>query len=217
MDWNFILNKYLYNRRIVGGYKYAFKPFGGGCADEDYFKPIILRAGDVFLDIGANVGGWSIPASPYYREVHAFEANTRLARTFRRNLRMNNVRNVILYFSALGDEKALRHLHLYRLNGQDSFLQSHMGYDSTSESLHVQVSTLDSFKLEPSVIKIDTEGFELPIVRGALGTINRNHPKLCIETHVDGDALRIMKLLPNHSWDVFPRWDNTRQQIMIGV
>src|SRR2546426_11517294 len=94
MNFSFLYNRYIHNRRIVNGYKYQFEPFGGGQMNELYWDPIILRQGDTFVDIGANVGGWTIPAARYYRRIVAFEANQKVAEVLSRNLRLNHVENV---------------------------------------------------------------------------------------------------------------------------
>src|SRR5438093_5602567 len=70
---------------------------------EIFLRPYIHRKGNCFVDVGANVGSWSISSSPYYSEVWAFEPNPRTAKTLLRNLRMRRIRNVRVCPVALGE------------------------------------------------------------------------------------------------------------------
>jgi hypothetical protein len=48
--------------------------------------------------------------------------------------------------------------------------------------LRVPVRTLDSFNLKPSLVKIDTEGDEFPVLQGGVETLKRR-PRVLVETH----------------------------------
>src|SRR6266851_5288304 len=93
MDWRFLVNRYLFNRRIIDGYKYQFHPFCGGIRGEEYLSPWILKKGECFVDVGANAGGWTVPAAKYYSQVVAFEINPHTATALARNRAMNHIRN----------------------------------------------------------------------------------------------------------------------------
>jgi FkbM family methyltransferase len=199
-DFIFLINRYLFNRRIVQGYRYQFLPFGGGQVNEPRLESIILKRGRCFVDAGANVGGWSIPASKYYDQVEAFEANPRVARVLVKNSRLNNCRNIRVHACALGERAGEENLYLYRRDGQDSFLAEHNSFRSSGETIRVSVVALDSYNLCPAVIKIDAEGYELPVLKGALETIKKSKPKLVISTHVQSDVALIETMFQTYHW-----------------
>ena len=58
-----------------------------------------------------------------------------------------------------------------------------------------RLKTLDSYRLKLTILKIDVEGFEMDVLRGAIKTIKRYHPKIIIETHtykLREEALRFL-------------------------
>jgi|SRR5712664_274698 len=88
---------------------------------------------------------------------------------------------------------------------------------SLNRKIQVQIETLDSFLLEPDVIKIDTEGYEIPVIKGGMETIAHSKPVLCIETHDEKDSDIIQSILPDYSWIHKERInENGKQNILIG-
>ena len=213
----FLYNRYVRNRRIVNGYKYQFLPFGGGQINEPYWDQMILKKGGVFIDAGANVGGWAIPAARYYERVVAFEANPNVASVLHKNVRANKITNVSILPFALGEGTGIKDLYLYPKNGQDSFLKQHTGLTASGEKMIVKTVALDNYGYKPSVIKIDTEGYELNVLKGAYNTIQQNRPQLCIETHDERDVGLIEKMLDDYHWkSVIREQSGARQTVLMG-
>jgi hypothetical protein len=75
-----------------------------------------------------------------------------------------------------------------------------MGLTSTGKYSLVRTETLDRFRLAPSIIKIDTEGYEFQVLQGAIGTIRERKPRLVVETHDSKDVQLIQELLPFYTW-----------------
>ena len=84
--------------------------------------------------------------------------------------------------AALGDQDGTLLLHLHGLSDVNSFVYRHGDY---TRSIPVSVTRLDSATWLPRIglIKIDTEGYELPVLRGAVETLRRNRPRLVVEIH----------------------------------
>jgi FkbM family methyltransferase len=213
-DFSFLYNRYLRNQRIVNGYRYQYSHPVGGMVSEPYFQDAILREQDCFVDVGANVGGWCIPASKYYKRVIAFEANPEIVNVLHKNIRLNNITNVEILPFALGTTTGEKDLYLYQLNGQDSFLEEHMGFRSWGPRVKAKIVALDSYGYKPSLIKIDTEGYEVQVLLGAMKTIHEYSPCLCIETHKTGDPDLISQLLPGYNWTLHKA--ETGQVSMVG-
>lgn len=163
-------------------------------AEEMRFLLRWLRAGDTFVDVGANVAPYSLlAASVDGVRVVAFEPG-RLAYTrAEANIRLNDV----------GDRLTLVPLAVGAEDGE-SFLTT--GLSATNrlvEDAHegvegverVDVVRLDSYAADAglgrvSLIKVDVEGHELAVLGGASATLAAHRPALILEVNDPVDELR---------------------------
>ena len=164
--------------------------------DTVYLKP---KKGDVVVDAGAHYGFYTIRASKLVGEdgmVLAFEPHPKNYNRLVMNLKLNNVRNVKAFNLALGNIDGITRLYLDSHSGGHS-----MVFKRSNFSVNVKISKLDTIvdELEldkVDLIKIDTEGAELNILKGALKTIRKHHPKLTIAAyHTANEAEMIAKWL----------------------
>jgi len=65
----------------------------------------------------------------------------------------------------------------------------------------VPVRTLDSFKLKPSLLKIDTEGDEFSVLQGAIETLN-GRPRVLVETHSPESLIKTRDNLEAHGYSI---------------
>jgi FkbM family methyltransferase len=141
-----------------------------------------VQSGNVFWDVGANVGFYSLLASNLVGSgrVFAFEPAPRNLSYLRKHLELNRVTNVDVLAIAVSDR-----------NGISSFETEEtgfMGHLSDEGKITVPTATLDSLAeegkiLPPDYIKMDIEGAELLALRGASRTFQRYHPVLFLATH----------------------------------
>lgn len=124
---------------------------------------------DTVLDIGANIGFYTCLASGKGKHVLAFEPSERNLRFLFRNLWDNGFRDVEVFPVGLGSKAGLH--PIYGFAGVASFVP---GWAQTRKSRFaiVPVLTLDAavgtrFQQERLLIKVDVEGFELEILKGA--------------------------------------------------
>jgi FkbM family methyltransferase len=142
-----------------------------------------LKAGDVFVDIGANIGYFSLLASGVVGvsgRVIAFEPIKRVAEQFSRSVAKNGFQNVQIRQIALGNEKAEMKLSIVPGNVGGSSLVKDI---NSGVSEMVSVSTLDSElnNIPVQVIKIDVEGFEYEVLLGAKSVLSLWRPTLLLE------------------------------------
>jgi FkbM family methyltransferase len=131
-----------------------------------------LREGDVFLDAGANVGAYTVLASAGAgAETYAFEPSPKAMDTLRSNVELNRIAaRVHLEPYALGRAAGAILLQtsgpsaMHHVAATSSQGPSPAGRDS------VEVRTVDSYRLCPSIIKIDVEGYEAEVLAGAVET-----------------------------------------------
>jgi FkbM family methyltransferase len=140
-----------------------------------------LKAGDVFVDIGANVGIMSFNAADVVGaggRVIGFEPNPRNVSAYRRGLAANGFDHVTLFPFALSD-----HRHMITVTSASN--GKVVGEATPTQAADViQAVTLDEMLVhEPRVdfIKIDIEGWELPALRGAVETMRRLKPLVLCE------------------------------------
>lgn len=120
----------------------------------------------VCLDIGSNIGQWTRPLSKKFKSVVCFEPNPNFRECFKRNI---TERNVILWPYGLSDGA-----HKARQDFNSTVMQHGDG--------DIDCRTLDSFGLtNVDFVKIDVDGFELPLLQGARRTLTQNEPVINIE------------------------------------
>jgi FkbM family methyltransferase len=153
-----------------------------------------LRPGDVFLDVGANVGYFSMLASravgPTGRVI-AFEAVPSVAERLEANLRNNGIENVEVHRTVVSDVPGL--VEVFRgppENSGESATHAATGF--TSEG-RVDATRLDDVPIDPArvrAIKIDVEGDEDRVLRGGMRLLDELHPGASVVAEVSPERLR---------------------------
>jgi FkbM family methyltransferase len=150
-----------------------------------------LRPGDRFADVGAHIGAYTIAAARRGALVTAFEPNPLTAAILRQNLELNAVADrVTVNESAISAAGGTVHLEL------DDFRSS------VSEcGVEVQAAPLAGTF---DVVKIDVEGHELEVLRGAAPLLrdpDRRPRTVFLEVHVELEAIdadAVVTLLPGY-------------------
>ena len=147
----------------------------------------LVRPGDRCVDAGANVGVHTIRLARLVGrggEVIAFEPDPEVVQRTRRNVSLNNLANVRVIGAALSDEAG--EMRLFRPSPWDTNRAraslTHYRY-LTGATATVPVTTVDAACAGAPValIKIDVEGHEAAVVRGAADTISRHAPSIVFE------------------------------------
>lgn len=129
----------------------------------------------IAVDIGAHVGITAFRLSQSFEHVHAFELDTNLLPCIQQNLAMKKVYNVTTHPVGLGEkEKSVS------IKTTNKSFGTHV--DPTKEDGKFKIKTLDSFNLQNvDFIKIDAEGYEPLVAKGAIKTIERCKPIILYE------------------------------------
>jgi FkbM family methyltransferase len=152
-----------------------------------------VSANDVLLDIGANRGYYALAvlAVQPRAQVVAFEPNPHVFEKLKKNIRLNSWSERIIALNlAVGEKEGSLPLNIARSDSASSFdpkWATMWGRKIVAQE-DVIVKPLDAILLEykianPNHIKIDTEGFELPILLGAKNVLKNCHPHLYLEAH----------------------------------
>jgi FkbM family methyltransferase len=152
------------------------------------FARALLRRDDVFIDVGANIGVYSIVAAVRGARVLAFEPNRSARAMLASNLALNQVEDRVRVLSyALADFEGPARFTT------DLESSNHLESNPETGSEVVEVRQLDAV-LEPgagvTLIKIDAEGFDEAVLRGARGALERERPVVIVETWAGAKSLR---------------------------
>ena len=145
----------------------------------------------VFVDVGAKFGLWTLRLSKRCKKIHAFEPNPENISLLKKSIR--KLKNARIYPYALGDKAGVGKFFVHERLGWGGLVKRNLEYKQT---ISVPVRTLDSFNFGAiDLIKIDTEGYELPILKGGRKTIEREKPQLYIEIHFEEKKIPIIEFL----------------------
>jgi FkbM family methyltransferase len=159
-------------------------------------KPVIdsfvslLKKGDAFYDIGANIGIFTVAvANAVGKEgkVIAFEPEKQSITRLKENLGINNLQNVKIIEKALGDENKKTKLYIGGTTGNFSLVNI---YDQHADTQEIELVKGDDFVKNnnlpiPTAVKIDVEGYELSVLKGLEETLKNPVCKvICCEVHI---------------------------------
>ena len=130
------------------------------------------------VDVGGAVGMYSFFFSQYSKHVHSFEAVPPVYKQLKANSK--KAKNITTYNKAVSDH-----------SGEASFFVDDKRLSNSSfqnlvngQEIKVNVVSIDDMGFENvGFIKIDTEGTELEVVRGAMRTIERDRPNCMVEVY----------------------------------
>ena|ERR1700720_1331734 len=160
-----------------------------------------IKPGDVFYDVGANVGFYSllgaVVASP--GKVYAFEPLSTNIDYLVKHLKLNKIHNVEVIDVAVSDAVGSAPFQAEETRA--------MGRLGTSGGVYVRTSTLDALIKEqkiapPCCIKMDIEGAEFRALLGAKQCFARYRPKLFLATHGESVQQQCRQLLKSWNYEL---------------
>ncbi|MGO9321412.1 MAG: FkbM family methyltransferase [Solirubrobacteraceae bacterium] len=155
-----------------------------------------LKHGDVFYDIGANVGFLSLLGAKCVGpegHVYCFEPQPNIASLLAHNLEQNGYSNYDIIEAAVSDRPGHARLELNARghSGEARLARSAVDLRATLSArmrpaLDVRLVTLDELDLPAAaLVKIDVEGAESQVLRGMTRVMREHQPSLIIEIHDD--------------------------------
>ncbi len=157
------------------------------------------------LDIGANIGNHSIYFANLFNKVVAFEPNFRTADLLALNVaHLNNVK-VIRSGASIRNSKTFMFETPINIGGS-TIIKNKELLPSGSKLHTIKLKSIDSFKFNKVLlIKIDTEGHELYVIKGAKKLITQDKPLIVFEHIVDSSNPNndVVKLLKEYGYTKF--------------
>ena len=142
----------------------------------------LARPDMTFVDVGANIGAYTLNMSKFLTNgrVISFEPNPRAVKYLKRNIELNNFKNVQLVEAGLSDKEEEAILYTASL----TTASINKGKDSPEQE-QIKLTTLDLFCRKNGVnnidlIKIDVEGHEVKCLEGAAEIIDKSKQMVLI-------------------------------------
>jgi FkbM family methyltransferase len=134
-----------------------------------------LKPGNMFIDIGANLGYFTLMASNLVGDsgkVISFEPETEAYNYCKKNMELNQLQNVSLYKYGLWSEKKTLSISASPILGGNHII---------TEGSPIECIPLDQLNLAPDLIKMDIEGAEPFALKGMIETLRQSRPVLLLE------------------------------------
>jgi FkbM family methyltransferase len=155
----------------------------------------VVKPGATVLDIGANLGGYTVLLAQWVGpggRVHAFEPAPGARAGLIRHLVLNGIRDrVVVHPEALSSGAGTARFRAVGIQGDNRLVSG-----SGTDGIEVSTTSIDGFclanKVRPAFIKLDVEGAELDVLKGARATIASA-----------GDALELYVEMHPHLWSAF--------------
>jgi len=137
----------------------------------DEFKKLkkIIKKGDIVVDIGANIGFYTLFFSSLVGKtgkIIAFEPEPRNFEILKKNIEINYLDNVTLYEKAVGSKNCKIKMKTSNSIGSHQI--------SISGNLEIDCIRLDDYITNVNFVKMDAEGYEIEILKGMPITLHQN-------------------------------------------
>jgi FkbM family methyltransferase len=162
------------------GQKWYVEPANRDWPEMRFIRDRLLRPSDLVVDCGCHHGVTTLLFSRWLNRrgrVIAFDANPANALIAQKNIMLNRCENAEIHFSAVGNA-----------NGFTAIIpQSNARVERTKRAgtIRVPMTRLDDFlgSQGPDLIKMDVEGHEIEVLRGASALLACRRTRLAIEVH----------------------------------
>jgi len=174
---------------------------------------IKLNESDVIIDVGANVGYYTLQLSQYLGntgKIISIEPDPETCDTLKKNCQLNNLKNIIIHNCAISSKTGVITLYKSETHSGESSIYS-TSIENKKSSISIPSYSLDDLlntkysKID--FIKIDVEGAELDVLKGGTKTLKITK-KILIELHEDllkknkQNSEMILNLLKNNDFKI---------------
>lgn len=170
--------------------------------------PALLSGGGTFIDVGGNLGTYAVYACRFTKSVEVFEPHPTLSRALRATLGArasvheialsDRAGNVVFHIPVLGERE---------IHSRGSIETCHAVDFARMRDVEVECRRLDDYEFDSvSVIKIDVEGHEAAVLRGATETLRKHGPTVIVEVEdfrMPGCFEDVHAMMHGHGYDGF--------------
>ena len=176
----------------------------------NYLKP---KEGDVFLDVGAHIGKYTLQVAKIVGEsgsVIAIEPMTECYKALKEGISLNNFNNITPLNIAAWNKSCNLKLFIGDKYGHNS-----IKYNMGLGYVEVEAKALDTILSQINVnrvdwIKIDVEGAEYEVLQGLKNTLKKDSPKLIVEVKKENER-KVMDIMKELNYKVYPINDSLQE------
>lgn len=196
---------YLYNKKDVYIGK-AIEKYGESSEEELKLLQQICQEGDVVIDIGANIGTHTLAFANFVGptgRVYSFEPQPIIFQNLCANVAVNSLTHVYCHCMALGDENG--YVRIPEINYNQDGNYGGVSVDQFREGHKVPLTSLDELMElnRLKLIKIDVEGMESLVLRGARQLIQKFQPALYVENDRVEKSKELIELLWSMNYELY--------------
>jgi FkbM family methyltransferase len=197
--------------KLGSGAKYSIDPDVPNCCGVVYTRVYEYSAMEVvrnnvmeretMIDIGAHTGLYSLQLADIFSNFILFEPATETYEVLRKNFQLNNALSQTLHNLAVGDMPGKGVVERTRLfDGMATIVP----VDEEQKQTLVQINTLDVLccKTKAGFLKIDVEGFELKVLKGAVKFLKAN-PRILIHIEITENFEEILVFFTQLNFKLF--------------
>lgn len=159
----------------------------------------------VFVDIGANGGMHTIPSARKMEgRVIAIEPEPKNFEILKKNIKLNGLKNVIALNKGCFSKRGKLTFYLDDGGiGGHSFVNKDVGHKHIKISVDTLDNILKKLKIKSvNLIKIDVEGAETDVLKGAMKTLKSSHPKIVFEAWDENYLAKCKKILDKFDYKI---------------
>ncbi|ABI62433.1 Methyltransferase [Granulibacter bethesdensis CGDNIH1] len=197
----------------TGALKTSLETYGEWAENEIRFLTSFIREGDTVIDVGAYIGTHVLAfshATGNNGHVIGIEAQEQSFKLLCNNVLDNNVTHVRLENAIAGEENQVRLIHDIDIAhdasfGSTSLLEDFSAADKTApHMIEAREIKLDSLHLTTCrLVKIDAEGMEHIVLKGATDLLSRLRPVIYAECNATDSGLKTLHLLKKYGYQTF--------------
>ncbi len=160
----------------------------------------------MIVEVGANMGALTVPlaklAAQQSQMLLAVEPQLFVFQQLCANLALNGLTNVLTQYAACGEQESTVQIPILNIHTRQNFGGVPVSQATNGAGLTVPCHTLDTMVGERLVglLKIDVEGFELAVLKGAQQTLSRSRPLLYVENDRPDLSRDLIEYLWSHNY-----------------
>ena len=166
-----------------------------------------LKNDSYVIEVGAHIGSHTVILSDICKDgvIYSFELQKLIFQLLNANLLLNTCKNVYSYMEAVSDENKIEYIgevayeKMSKFNsglGSLNMVRGHEGYPINTISLDAKFNKIKKLDL----IKIDAEGHEVNVLKGAKELIKKFKPLILTEFDVNNKQ-ELIELLPEYKFE----------------
>ncbi len=162
-----------------------------------------------YFDIGSNVGLRSVYALSEKRPTVLFDPNPEVSKICQQMIVLNDFKNYKIEQSGVSDSEGQLSFYISSSAYMSSFDKEHAAKDKIVAEIKIPVTTINLYlkanpQYQPKIVKIDVEGFEINVLKGATDMLTNYKPALLIEILDTTDNRKaILDYLASFSYEAF--------------